>query len=472
MRDTPDRLPKDVLVAYSAPTVAVTFAFMLMSLYYFKFATDVLQVAPGVMGLLYGASRLWDAASDPLAGYLSDRTRSRLGRRRSWMAGAAVPLAISLWMLWSPPADLSPGDTTLWVAVSLFFFYSAYTAFNVPHGALGAELTLDYHDRTRLYAFRQVASALGMLVSLLAFYALLETGSGGAEWLGVGVREVATIVGLAAGGALMFTAWVAVSRLHERSEHQGRGPARLLPAFRDVFRNGHAVRLMAVALIHHFGIGALSLLSAYLFEYVLRVPNWMAAVFVGSYALGIAISIPVWLGLTRRFGKHRCWEWSLWGLGFGYGSFFFVMGDWSALEPGLVLLIACSMAMLLGMISAAGWIISHSVQADVIDWDEYTTHERKEGAYLAVWNFIEKSGSAAAAALLGVVLQTVGYVPNQEQSDSTRMAILVLVSLVPAAGHFAAAWILRGFTLDEVEHDRIRAAIAAREPSEPVRRYP
>ena len=83
-------LPVSVLLTYSAPSIGLHFTFMLMGLYFFKFATDVLLLAPAVLGVLIGGSRLWDAVSDPIAGYLSDRTRTRYGRRRPWMAAAAL----------------------------------------------------------------------------------------------------------------------------------------------------------------------------------------------------------------------------------------------------------------------------------------------------------------------------------------------------------------------------------------------
>jgi GPH family glycoside/pentoside/hexuronide:cation symporter len=258
----------------------------------------------------------------------------------------------------------------------------------------------------------------------------------------------------------------AASRLRERAEHQTRGPERLGRAFGDVFRNPHAMRLLFVFAIHHFSIAALSLLGAYLFQYVIKVPTWMAALFVGAYAVGVAGSIPLWLRLTRRFGKRGCWSASLWGLGLVYSSFYVVFGYDLGGAGAAAVGVACALAALTGMLSAAGWLLSPSVQADVIDYDEYVTNERKEGAYLAIWNFVEKSASAIAAALLGVVLQAVGYTPGVEQSEATQAAILILISLVPGAGHIAAALTFRGFSLDEAEHRRIRSALDARIPAD------
>lgn len=452
------RLSTSVLVAYAVPAVGTTASMVLMSLYYLKFATDVLLLAPGVVGGLLFASRFWDAVSDPLAGYLSDRTRARLGRRRVWMVAGAPALGLALVMLWAPPAALEGRALVLWVGLSLLLFYTAYTAFSVPYGALGAELSQDYHERNRLFAVRQVVGAAGMGFALAAFYLLLESAQDGA---GRGPRAMALGVGLFAGLLVAGTGLYAVARVPERPEYQGRGGLRLFGAVKDVGRNPHARRLMFVEAMHHFSIASLSLLGAYLFQYILHAPSWMAAIFIASFAVGVGLSIPVWLRLAGRFGKHRCWQASLWALGFVYSSFYVALGDWGIADDVPAIALACTVSALIGAISACGWFIGKSIEADVIDWDEHETGERKEGAYIAAWSFIEKSAGAVAAGLLGFVLELSGYQPGVEQSGSTQTAILVLISLVPGAGHFAAAWVFRGFVLGEPEHARIRAALDA-----------
>ena len=103
-RERDDPLSLVSLFAYLIPGVGVSFLFMLVLVMYMNFATDVLLVAPGIMGGIFLLARLWDAISDPVAGYLSDRTRSRLGRRRSWMLASSVPIAIFAVVMWAPPS--------------------------------------------------------------------------------------------------------------------------------------------------------------------------------------------------------------------------------------------------------------------------------------------------------------------------------------------------------------------------------
>src|SRR5262249_45361487 len=121
----PPRLPLSSIVLYAAPTAGVGFMDVFASLYLMKFSTDVLGIAPATMGVIFLVSRIVGAVSDPIAGFLSDRTRSRLGRRRPWLLGIALPLAIVFACLWSPPARLAPAKLALWMGVCVVLYQAA-----------------------------------------------------------------------------------------------------------------------------------------------------------------------------------------------------------------------------------------------------------------------------------------------------------------------------------------------------------
>jgi GPH family glycoside/pentoside/hexuronide:cation symporter len=231
-------------------------------------------------------------------------------------------------------------------------------------------------------------------------------------------------------------------------------------AFGDVLRNPHARRLLLVQCSHFFSVAVLSLVSAYVFQYVLRVPSGTAALLVACFAVGVVAAIPLWVMLSKRFGKHRCWSAALWALGALYTAIFFVL-DAGVSSSGASFAVTAAATLLLGALQSSNFVLSHSMQADVIDWDELRTGERKEGAYLATWSFGEKCASALAAALVGVALEWVGYAPNAVQSDAVRLMILGLMSFAPAVCHVVSALLLMGFGLGEQEHARIREVLAS-----------
>ncbi|MCY4504850.1 MAG: MFS transporter, partial [Hyphomicrobiales bacterium] len=167
-------LSNGTIACFALPVMASGYMFCIVSLYAMKFATDVLLIAPAVMGLLFGISRLWDAVSDPLVGYWSDGTRSRLGRRRPWILAAMLPVVLSFWMLFSPPTSLSTGQLAVWMGVAIVGFYTAQTLMVIPHMSLGAELSQEPHNRNKIFGARHAGWISGYIVALVTLYLLLN----------------------------------------------------------------------------------------------------------------------------------------------------------------------------------------------------------------------------------------------------------------------------------------------------------
>ena len=123
---------------YVAPLVGIHALTLLVETFAMKFATDTLAIGPGAIGLIFSISRLWDAFVDPAVGYLSDRTHSSLGRRRSWLLGGALPIACSFVAIFAPPEALRSGGLIGWEGVAIVAFASFSSTFHVPHLSLGA----------------------------------------------------------------------------------------------------------------------------------------------------------------------------------------------------------------------------------------------------------------------------------------------------------------------------------------------
>ncbi|MDA1074749.1 MAG: MFS transporter [Proteobacteria bacterium] len=161
-----ERLKLSVIWNYTLSRVAFSLMGVMFGVYLMKNATDVLLIAPAIMGTLIAASRLWDGFTDPLVGYLSDRVQSRFGRRRVWLYASALPMAMGLVMIWAPPGDLTGFWLVVWMAVALLVYETASTAYLIPHGALGMQLTPDYHQRTRLFGYAHMIGFIGSVLGL------------------------------------------------------------------------------------------------------------------------------------------------------------------------------------------------------------------------------------------------------------------------------------------------------------------
>ena len=451
-----DRLPRATVFAYGIPTVGAGYMYLLIGLYVMKFSTDVLLISPLVMGLIFSASRVWDAVSDPLVGYLSDRTRSRFGRRRTWMAASILPISATFVMIFAPPANLTDTGLVIWMAVAIIGFYSVMTGFFVPHLSLGAELSTNYHERSRLFGYRHGFYTVGSIFSLATMQVLIGAEAEG----GTAARESALELSLPACIFMAVVVLFAVVRLRERPEFQGRVGASPFKAFADVWRNRHSRLLIIVTLIENTGSAAIGVLTLYVAQYVVGAPH-MAPLIILAYMIPSAFSVPLWIPLSRRVGKVRLWMFSMLLTGFSFGAMFSLPFLAAELRIGVMFVLA----VLAGLAAGCGGTIAPSVQGDVIDYDEYLTGERKEGSYFAAWNFVYKSAVGVMLALTGFMLDLSGFVPNQPQTMTTQLWMVGLYGIFPLVCYTVGAILFSRFKLDEAAYRQIRKELDAREPT-------
>ena len=300
-------------MAFGAPGLGAGYMYLFLSIYVMKYSTDVLLIAPVVMGLIFSVSRFWDAISDPLVGYLSDRTTSRFGRRRVWLLASSLPIAAAFYMVFSAPTDLGPEELNWWMAIAIIGFYSAMTLFFVPHMALGAELTDDYHERSRLFGFRHAAFTLGSILCLVSLAILQASEAGEVRSL---VRELA----LFAVVVMVLLLIIAVITLRERSGFQGTVSSNPFQAYKDVWLNPHARLLIIATFIEHVGSAAIAVLTLYVMQYVVGAPG-LAVLVILAYMIPSSASVPFWIPLSVKYGKIRIWIASMIGTGLSFGGF-------------------------------------------------------------------------------------------------------------------------------------------------------
>lgn len=438
---SPDRIGFGALLTYAAPIVGLTAPLFLVQFFFLKYATDVLLMAPAVVALIFGLGRAWDAVTDPLVGAWSDGTRTRLGRRRPWMlAGIPVTLACYL-MIWTPPADLGPNALRLWVGVGLFGFFTGFTAYVVPHMALGAELSDGHHDRSRIFGARQIFFILGMFAAFATMGYVTNSAdqraaTSGVVWASLGVFALILLI--------------VPLRVRERGEYQRLAPRHPFRGLLDVLRNPHARIVLFVQFIDSLGAGVIGVLAPYFAQYVLKRPDliaWLPACFI----IASIASVPVWILISRRIGKKQTWLISMLLTGLSFGSQF-VLGE-NDVALAIVILVAA------GVSFGAGGVMGPSILADVIDGDELESGERKEGAYSAAWGFAFKAGAAIIVVVTGAVLQLAGFRPNVDQNPAAHLSIRLLVSVLPLVVFLSGAAVFARFRFD---HARVRAELDAR----------
>ncbi len=439
------------LFVFSLPNISAGYMFCLVNLYVLKYATDVLLIAPAVMGLIFGLSRFWDAVTDPLVGYLSDKTKTRWGRRRPWVLASAVPIALSFWMLNAPPVSLSEAELIAWMAAGIFLFFTAMTIFVVPQMSWGAELTPDYHERNKIYGFRHAAWIGGYTLALITMSLLLKAEQEGAAT----ARAISEQQSLYAGGLMIICAIICVAFLTERSEAMEKRPRQSWQAVKDIWQNQHARLIIIANFLETIGIATITIVTVYFATYVMDNPT-AAPLYILCFMIPSFAVTPIWIPIARHINKKHLWMGAMITTAFAYlGMGFAQPGFWGDV-------IVCSMAFIAGAANSCGSTVSPSLKADIIDYDEYMTGERKEGAYFAAWYFVQKSAYGIMLSMVGFALAIAGFVPNQPQNDEVVWTLRGLYALIPFVTYLFGAYLLARFQLNEQEHKDIQNKLQAR----------
>src|SRR5512145_3024310 len=160
----PGRLSVGTKLGYGICDLGGNLFFTAMGFWSLYYLTDTVGIPAAAAGFAVMIGKIWDAATDPMMGFLSDRTRSRWGKRRPYLLFGAVPLFLCMWFFFTNPRIADPTLATIWAAVALCLLNTAYTVVNIPYGSLTPELTTDYHERSSLNGFRFGSASFGTLL--------------------------------------------------------------------------------------------------------------------------------------------------------------------------------------------------------------------------------------------------------------------------------------------------------------------
>jgi GPH family glycoside/pentoside/hexuronide:cation symporter len=436
------KLSRFVIVTYGLPRSGSAMMFIMVSVYLSKFYTDTLLLAPSFLAWTFLIGRFWDGFTDPIMGYASDATKSRMGRRRPYFLLSAIPVGVAYFYLWSPPDALKDWGLFLYLTATYLFMYTFWTIFSIPHNSLGAELTMDYHERTVLTGVREGLGVIGALVGTMVpfiFTARLEDVSKGFSYL-AGIIGLITTVSI-------FICFFCVK---ENPEFQKRQPIAIVEGLKAFYRN-RPFRILVIAfVIALIGNAFVPVLTLYIADYVVKMPG-IAPVIIFSYILATAVSIVFWMRLSRRIGKKEAWSRALLFSSVIFAlSTYYHEGTWVAWTV---------LAVLAGLGGGGTIALAPSMMADVIDLDELQTGRRREGAYFGIWSFIDKAAVGIAVFIGMYSLDLMGYVPNQDQTLRVFWTLKTLYSILPAICFAACCYLLRHYPIDQREHERIRAEI-------------
>lgn len=379
------------------------------------FYTDGALIAPALAGGALMVGKIWDAVNDPLFGWISDRTTSRFGKRRAWMIFGALPLAVSIVLLWRVPQGLPDVAVFVWIVATFVFYDTMNTLTSVPYYALTAELTEDYDERASLTAYRMVLGVPAYLVGaaltpfLVGFFATKRTG----------YSAVGVLYAILAAGVL----WISAAGIKERkkiSESKAQTPP--VRAFLTTFRNRPFLRLIVAYLIAAVAFALMQTLLAYYLTYQLDMEAQVPLV-MGLLLITIGLFLFPWKMLAERWNKGPTYALGLGIAGVAVASSFLLP---QGPTPWIYVI-----AIVAGIGLSAQWVFPWAMVPDVVEIDRLETGEHRGGMFYGVWGFASKLTAALGIAVAGAALQIAGYVPNVAQTKGTLLAIRVFFGPVP-----------------------------------------
>lgn len=408
-----------------------------------KFYTDAALILPALAGNALLIGKIWDAVNDPLFGWLTDRTKSKLGKRRVYMLFGAVPLGISIALLWFVPAGMSQVMTFVWIAATFILFDTLWTMTNVPYYALTSELTDDYDERSSLTVYRMALAVPFYLVGaaltpmIVGFFAVQRTGFG---FIGI-------IYGALAAAALMISA----SGLRERKNViEAKGEENPAKSIKLAFANKKFVYLCVIYFIVNISFAFAKTLMAYFIEYQLVMKD-MIPVVMGLMLVCVTISLPIWKKIADKWDKGPAY-----GLGMGMGAVALLTLFFLPNEPTFWIY---PIMVLAGFGFGANWVFPWAMIADVSDYDRVETGQFRSGIYYGVWGLATKISEALALAGVGWMLTGFGYVANVAQSSQALLGIRLFFGIVPAVCIFAALPLLFKYPITRKGHAEVRARL-------------
>ena len=406
------------------------------------FYTDYVGLSAGLVSWSLLVARMFDAVTDPVMGYLSDRANTRIGRRRPFFLGAALPLAAAFYLLFTPPEVGDPATSQpLLLAYMLSMYvltYMLWTIGAVPYYSLGAELTDDYAERVKVIALRETFSLTGLLAATVLPAFLIHAYGG---------RLGYSFMGGILGSVMAASMILAAVTSRERQEFQGRPSLSPYAGWAMTLRNPHFRPLLGAFTLSAIAGATPAVLVIYVSVYIIGTPAWWDASIPGwlptwSYYLLVyfsagVLSLPLWNSAAARFGKRTTWGVAIvlamltsagcWWLDEGTIGYFTLLLVFGGMGFGNFLAIPPSMV------------------ADLIDWDEARTGGRREASYFAIWAFATKLGAAVTGFACLQVLERVGYVPGAEQTEQVKTWMLWMYSWFPTLFYLLSGLVLLRF---------------------------
>jgi glycoside/pentoside/hexuronide:cation symporter, GPH family len=447
-----ERLSLRTKLMYGVGDAGINLADTMVGLLFAIFLTDVIGLRPGLAALAVFLGRTSDYLNDPIIGYLSDRTRTRWGRRRPFLLLGALPFAIAYSLLWwRPPVD-SQLQLAIYYGIAFILYDTTATILYMPYFALTPELTSDYDERTTVTTYRMAFSIVGAMIAYVVPLAII--GAMVPQNL-----ETITTVGIGVAFISIIPMILVFIGTRERPEYQEQKQPGLKESLGSALKNKPFVYVMGIFLLTWAALDIVQTTLLYFLKHRMHLAEQGDLVF-GLLFISALISLPMWDWSSRRWGKQKAYIggmilFALATIGLGL-----VTPAWG-LAPVLILGVLAGAG--LGAIQVLTW----AMIPDTVEWDELQTGQRHEGMYYSLVTLFRKIAASLTLPLVLLVLEWTGYMANAPaQPKSAILGIQGLIGPIPSAFILAGIVLASMYPLTRTRHAEVRATLAKRQAGE------
>ena len=443
-------------VAWAAGSLSTGSVFNAMALFGLFYMTSVHGISPALAGSLLFFTRIYDAVTDPVMGAISDRTRHRWGPQRPYLLLGCLLLGASFALFFNVPTLQGTSMIVLLMAV-LILYSTAYTVFAVPYLAMPPKLAPSYDDRTRLMSLRVFFLIIGVLAGSSGGPLLVQAagnGTAGYSALGFGLGALVVVAGLIAFFGTR-TGPTAQAGSQEAVPHSN---------WRQAFTQVVAIfkhapfRLLTIVKLLQLAVLALALAcTPYFFRYVLERPTIEITYYLSVFSVSGLLSLAGWRWLIGRYGKRNVYIVSivLYSLG---------MLSWLGWWPGEAESLFYIRAVFNGVLANGTLLCALALLPDTMEYDELVSGENRQGIMSGIFTTVEKIAGAFGPLIVGILLQTMGFISGVEasaQPESALLAVKLGMSLIPALLCLAAVPVLLAYQLDARTLESLKQPTAA-----------
>ena len=414
-----ERLPLRTKILYGAGDFGFAMTDSMVGVLFAIYLADVVGLNPALAAVSVFIGRTADYVNDPVMGYISDRARSRWGRRRPFILFGFIPYALSFALMWWIPPIASQVGLAIYYGAAYFLYDTCATFVYMPYYALTPELTQDYDERTSLTSIRMVFSIIGTMLAFTVPLAIIGTmrpqNAGRIFTVGAGMGMLAAL-------PLVLTFF----GVRERPEFLNQSQPSLKESLRAALRNHPFLYSMGIFLFTWAALEVVQAMLLFFLKYRMGLEEESDMIFAVLFVAAL-ISLPFWNWLSGRTDKRLTYI-----VGMLFMSVVLVVLIFALPEWGLPVVLA--LGALAGVGFGAVQVLPWAILPDTIEWDELQTGQRHEGMFYSLVTLFRKIAASLSIPVLLLMLSWTGYIPNAAvQPPSAIQGIRLLTGPYPAA---------------------------------------